>query len=206
MYKVPTSDAFQKKKHRICEHHEKEPNEQQSAQRPLNLQEKQYSQMLTSNTCAGSPRTNAPLHPDAPYPIGTTTLKPPTDEPMKFSVSIDPILVTGATCFNDTVRQQLANAQEDVTYLLDANRSLLTVNSGDANIYANMYEHVLQGKDKRATEQVEAFQALEETFRAERESFRLRINGLTENLQICEAKLRKTNRHLQHRYTRQARM
>jgi hypothetical protein len=108
-------------------------------------------------------------------------------------VSIDPSLVTGAACFNDTVRQQLANAQEEVTRLLDANRFLLTVNSFDANMYANMYEHVMQGKDKRATEQAEAFQALEEMFRAERESFRLHINGLTDNLQICEAKLRRFN-------------
>jgi hypothetical protein len=176
------------------------------AQIPLNLQEKQYAQILTSNTRAGSPGTTALLHPDDPDPIGTTTLKPPTDEPMEFSVSIDPSLVTGDVCFNDMVRQQLANAQEEVTCLLDANCFLLTVNSGDANMYANMYEHVLQGKDKRATEQAEAFQALEEMFRAERESFRLRINGLTDNLQIYGANLRRANRHLQHRYTRKATM
>jgi hypothetical protein len=91
---------------------------------------------------------------------------------------------------NDTIHQQLANAQAEVTCLLDANHFLLTVNSGDANMYANMYEHVLKGKDKRATEQVEAFQALEEMFRAERESSRLRINGFTDNLKIFEAKLR----------------
>jgi hypothetical protein len=149
-YKVPTSDEFKNKKHRMCEHHEKEQDEQQSAQRPLNLQEKQYAQILISNTRAGSPSTTAPLHPDAPDPIGTTTLKPPTYEPMEFSVSIDPSLVTGAACFNDTVHQQLVNAQEEVTRLLDANIFLLTVNSGDANMYANMcanmYEHVLQGK------------------------------------------------------------
>jgi hypothetical protein len=205
-YKVPTSDEFKKKKHRMCEHHEKEQDEQQSAQKPLNLQEKQYAQILTSNPRAGSPITTDPLHPDAPDPIGTTTLKPPTDEVMEFSVSIDPSLVTGAACFNDTVRQQLANAQEEVKRLLDANRFLLTVNSGDANMYANMYEHVLQGKDKRATEQADAFQALEEMVRAERNSFRLRIDGLTDNLQICEAKLRRANRHLQNRYTRQATM
>jgi hypothetical protein len=54
------------------------------------------------------------------------------------------------------VHQQLANAQEEVACLLDANHFLLTVNS----VYANMYEHVLQGKDKRATDQAEAFQAL----------------------------------------------
>jgi hypothetical protein len=119
---------------------------------------------------------------------------------MEFSVIIDPNLVTGAACFNDTVRQQVANAHEEVIHLLDANRFLLTVNSGDAN----MYEHVLQGKNKRAKEQAEEFQALEETFWAERESFRLRVNGLTYNLQICEEKLRRYNRHLQHRYTRQA--
>jgi hypothetical protein len=101
---------------------------------------------------------------------------------MQFSVSIDPRLVTGAACLNDTVRQQLANTQEEVTLLLDANRFFLTVNSGDANMYANMYEHVLQGKEKRATEQAEAFQALEEMFRSECESFHLRINGLTDNL------------------------
>jgi hypothetical protein len=209
-YKVPKSDEFNKKKHRMCEHHEKEQDEQQSAQIPLNLQEKQYAQMLTSNTVAGSPSTTAPLHPDAPDPIGTTTLKPPTDEHIDFSVSIDPSLVTGAACFNNTVRQQLADVQEEVTHLLDANRFLLTVNSGYANMYANMYakmyEYVLQGKDKRATEQSEAFQALEETFRAERESFRLCVNGLTDNLQICEAKLRRSNRHLQHRYTGQETM
>jgi hypothetical protein len=180
----------------MCERHEKEQDEQQSAQRPLNLQEKQYAQIITSHTRAGSPRTTDPLHPDAPDPNGTTTLKPPTDEPMEFSVSIDSSLVTGADCFNDTVRQRLANAQEEVTHLLDANRFLLTVNSGYANMYANMYEHVLQGKYKRATEQAEAFQALEEMFREERDSFRLRINGLTDNLQICEAKLRRANRHL----------
>jgi hypothetical protein len=104
---------------------------------------------------------------------------------MEFSVSIDPNLVTGAACFNNTVRQQLANAQEEVTRLLDANRFLLPVNSDDAN----MYEHVLQVKYKRATEQTEAFQGLEEMFWAERESLCLRINGLTD---------------LQHRYTRQA--
>jgi hypothetical protein len=188
----------------MCEHHEKEQDKQQSAQRPLNVQEKQYAQIFASNTRIGSPSTTYPLHPDAPDPIGTTTLKPPTDEPMEFNVSTGPILVTGADCFNDTVRQQLANAQEEVTRLLDANHFLLTVNSGDAYMYANMYEHVLKGKDKRATEQVEAFQALEEMFRAERESFRLRINGLTDNLKICEAKVRRANRHLQHRYTRQA--
>jgi hypothetical protein len=125
---------------------------------------------------------------------------------MEFSVSIDPSLVTGAACFNDTVRQQLANAQEEVTHLLDANRFLLTVNSGDSNMHANMYEHVLQGKYKRATEQAEAFQAVEEMFRAERESIRLHINGLTDNLQICEANLRRANRHLRHRYTRQGTM
>jgi 2-polyprenyl-6-methoxyphenol hydroxylase-like FAD-dependent oxidoreductase len=148
-YKVSTSDEFQKKKHRMCEHHQKEQDKQQSAQRPLNLHQKQYAQILTSNTRAGSPSTTTPLHPDAPDPIGTTTLKPPTDAPMDFSVSIDPSLVTGADCFNDTVRQQLASSQEEVTHLLDANLFLLTVNSGDAN----MYEHVLQGKDKRATKQ-----------------------------------------------------
>jgi hypothetical protein len=135
----------------MCEHREKEQDEQQSAQRPLNLQEKQYAQMLTSNTRAVSPRTTAPLHPDAPDPVDTTTLKPPTDEPMEFSVSIDPSLFTGAACFNDTVHQQLVNAQEEVTRLFEANRFLLTVNSGDANMYDNMYEHVLQGKYKRAT-------------------------------------------------------
>jgi hypothetical protein len=162
--------------------------------------------MLTSNTRAGSPSATAPLQHDGPDPIGTTTLKPLTYEPMEFSVSIDPSLVNGAACFNDTVRQQLVNAQEEVTRLLDATRFFLTVISGDANMYANMYEHVLQGKDKRATEQAEAFQALEETFRAERESFCLHINGLTDNLQICEAKLRRANRHLQHRYTMQATM
>jgi hypothetical protein len=117
---------------------------------------------------------------------------------MELSVSIDPRLVTGAVCFNDAVHQQLANAQEEVTHLLDANCFLLTVNSGDDN----MYYHVLQGKDKRATEKAESFQVLEEMFRAERESFRLRINGLTDNLQICQAKLRRANRHLKHRYTR----
>jgi TolA-binding protein len=159
-YKVPTSDEFKNKKHQMCEHHENEQEEQQSSQRPLNLQEKQYAQILTSNTRAGSPITTAPLQPDAPDTIGTNTLKPPTDKPMEFSVSIDPSLVTGAACFNDMVRQQFANAHEEVTRLLDANRFLLTVNSGDANMYANMYEHVLQGKYKRATEQVEAFQAL----------------------------------------------
>jgi hypothetical protein len=132
--------------------------------------------MLTSKTRAGSPSTTAPLHPDAPDPIGTTTLNPPTDEPMEFSVSIDPSIVTCAVCFNDMVGQQLANAQEEVTCLLDANRVLLNSNAVDANMHANMYEHFLQGKDKRATEQVEAFQALEEMFQAERESFRLRIN------------------------------
>jgi hypothetical protein len=205
-YKLPTSDEFKNKKHRICEHHEKEQDEQQSAQKPLNLQEKQYAHILISNTRAGSPITTAPLHPDAPDPIGASTLKPPKDEVMEFSVSIDPRLVTGAACSNDTVHQQLDNAQEEVTRLLDANRFLLTVNSGDANMYYNMYEHVLQGKYKRATEQAEAFQALEEMFRAERESFRLRINGLTYNQQICEAKLRRANRHVQHRYTRQATM
>jgi hypothetical protein len=62
---------------------------------------------------------------------------------MEFIVSIDPSLFTGAACFNDTVRQQLAHAQEEVTRLLDANRFLLTVNSGDANMYTNMYEHVM---------------------------------------------------------------
>jgi hypothetical protein len=133
----------------MCEHHEKEQDEQQSAQKPLNLQEKQYAQILTSNTCAGSPITTAPLHPDAPDPISTTTLKPPTDEVMGLSVVIDPSLVTGAACFNDMVRQQLANAQEEVKRHLDANRFLLTVNSGDASMYASMYEHVLQGKEKR---------------------------------------------------------
>jgi hypothetical protein len=56
------------------------------------------------------------------------TLKPPTDEPMEFSVSMDPHLVTCAACFNDTVLQQLANAQEEVTCPLNANRFLLTVN------------------------------------------------------------------------------
>jgi hypothetical protein len=85
---------------------------------------------------------------------------------MEFSVSIDQSIVTGADCFNDTVLQQLANAQEEVIRLLDANRFLLTVNSGDDNMYANMYHHVLQGKYKRATEQAETFQALEEMFRA----------------------------------------
>jgi hypothetical protein len=30
-YKVPTSDEFKKKKHQMCEHHEKEQDEQQSA-------------------------------------------------------------------------------------------------------------------------------------------------------------------------------
>jgi hypothetical protein len=79
---------------------------------------------------------------------------------MKFSVSIDPSLVTGDACFNNTVHQQLASAQEEVTRLLDANCFLLTVNSGDDIMYANMYEHVLQGKDKRATEKAEALQAL----------------------------------------------
>jgi hypothetical protein len=190
----------------MCEHHEKDQDKHQSAQRPLNLQEKQYTQILTSNTRAGIPSTTSRLHPDAPDPIGTITLKPPADEPMEFSVSTDPILVTGAACFNDTVHQQLANAQEEVTRLLDDNHFLLTVNSGDANMYANLYEHVLQGKYKRATEQADAFQALEEMFRAGRESLRLCINILTHNLQICEAKLRRANRHLQHRYTRQATM
>jgi hypothetical protein len=143
-YKVPTSDEFKKKKHWMCGHHEKEQDkQQQSAQRPLNLQKKQYAQILTSNTRAGRPSTTAPLHPDAPDPIGTTTLKPPTDETMEFSVSIDPSLVTGADCFNDRVRQQLANAQEEVIRLLDANRFLLTVNSGDANMYVKIYEHDL---------------------------------------------------------------
>jgi hypothetical protein len=178
------------------EHHEKEQDEQQAAQKLLNLQEKQYAQILTSNTRSGSPITTAPLNPDAPDPIVATTMKPPTDELMEFSVSIDPSLVTGAACFNDTVRQQLANAHEEVTRLLDANRFLLTVNAGDANMYANMYDNVLKGKDKIYTEQADAFQALEEMFRAERESFRLRIKGLTDNLQICEAKLRRANRHL----------
>jgi hypothetical protein len=159
-YKVPTCDEFKNKKHQMCEHHEKEQDKQQSAQRPLNIQEKQYAQIFTSDTCVGSPSTTAPLHPDAPDPNGTTTLNPPTDGPMEFSVSIGPSLVTGADCFNDTVRQHLANAQEEVIHLLDANHFLLTVNSGDANMYANMYEHVLKGKDKIATEQVEAFQAL----------------------------------------------
>jgi hypothetical protein len=144
----------------MCEHHEKDQDEKQSAQKPLNLQENQYAQILTSNARAGSPITTDPLHPDAPDPIGTTTLKPPTDEVMEFSVSIDPSLVTSAACFNDTVPQQLAYAQEEVTRLLDANRFLLTVNSGDANMYANMYEHFLQSKEKRATEQADAFQAL----------------------------------------------
>jgi hypothetical protein len=125
---------------------------------------------------------------------------------MELSVSIYPSLVTGAACFNDTVRQQLSNAQEEVKRLLDANRFLLTVSSGDANMYTNMYEHVLQGKDKRATEQADALQALEEMVRAERNSLRLRIDGLTDNLQICEAKLRRANRHLQNRYMRQATM
>jgi hypothetical protein len=39
-YKFPTYDEFKKKKHRMCEHHKKEQDEQQSAQRPLNLQGK----------------------------------------------------------------------------------------------------------------------------------------------------------------------
>jgi hypothetical protein len=166
-YKVPTSDKFKKKKHWRCEDHEIEQDKQQSVQRPLNLQEKQYAQILTSNTRAGSPSTTAPLHYDAPDPIA---LNPPTDEPMELSVIIDPSLVTGDACFNDTVRQQLENAQEEVKRLLDDNRVLLLgrtlnndaviVNSVDANMYANMYEHVLQGKDKRATEQAEAFQVL----------------------------------------------
>jgi hypothetical protein len=205
-YKVPKSDEFKKKKHRMCEHHENEQDEQQSAQKPLNLQEKQYAQIVTSNTRAGSPITTDTLYPDAPDPIYTTALKPPTDEVMEFSVSIDPSLVTGAACFNDTVCQQLANTQEEVTRLLDANRFLLTVNSGDAKMYASIYEHVLQGKEKRAADQAEASQALEEMFRAERKPFRLRINGLIDNLQICEANLRRSNRHLQHRDTRQATM
>jgi hypothetical protein len=42
-YKVPPSDEFKNKKHRMREHHENEQDEQQSAQRPLNLQEKQYA-------------------------------------------------------------------------------------------------------------------------------------------------------------------
>jgi hypothetical protein len=79
----------------MCEHNEKEQYKQQSAQRPLNVQEKQYAQIFTSKTGIGSPSTTAPLHPDAPDPIGTTTLKPPTDEVMEFSVSIDPLIVTG---------------------------------------------------------------------------------------------------------------
>jgi hypothetical protein len=79
MYKVPTSDEFKKKNHRMCENHVKEQDKQQSAQIPLNLQEKQYAQIITSNTRAGSPSATDPLHPDAPYPIGTTALKPPTD-------------------------------------------------------------------------------------------------------------------------------
>jgi hypothetical protein len=204
-YKVPTSCEF-KKQHRRCEDHENEQDEQQSAQRPLNLQERQYAQMLTSKTRAGIPITNSTLNPDAPCPIGTATLNPPTDELMEFSVSIDPRLANGTACFNDTVRQQLANTQEEVTHLLDANRVLLTANSVDANIYANMYEHVLKGKDTRAIDQAYAFQALEETFRAERESFHLHINGLTDNLKICKAKLRRANGHLQHRYKRQETM
>jgi hypothetical protein len=144
-YTVPTSDEFKKKKQRMCEHHEKEQDERQSAQTPLNLEEKQYAQILTSNTRAGSPSITDRLHPDARDPIGTTKLKPPTGETMEFSVSIDPSLVTGDACFNAMVRQKLNNAQEEVIRLLDVNRFFLTVNSVDHNMYDNMYEHVLQG-------------------------------------------------------------
>jgi hypothetical protein len=80
---------------------------------------------------------------------------------MEFGVNIEPILFTGAARFNDKVHQQLDNAQEEVKLLMDANCVLLlertlnndatTADSVDANMYATMYEHVLQGKDKRAT-------------------------------------------------------
>jgi hypothetical protein len=110
------------------------------------------------------------------------------------------------------VRQQLVDAQEEVKRLVDANRALLlerTLNNNAANtdsVDANMYEHFLQGKYKRAREQAEVLQVLEEKFRSESESFCLHINGITGNLQTSQEKLRRANLHLQNKYTRQAKI
>jgi hypothetical protein len=145
----------------------------------------------------GSP--TSPLHPEAPRPTPFTTpahgytdtinrppnppstrANPPFMNPTGVNVHVETGPIIGASCFNDAVRQQLKDAQEEVRILTEFNNFLLQersrleeIASGGADANAAMYARVLQENEKRAREQATRINEQEQQLEDQRNAFRL---------------------------------
>jgi hypothetical protein len=147
----------------------------------------------------GSP--TSPLHPEAPHLVPFTTpahgytdkinlpphppstrANPPFMNPTDVNVHVETGPIIGASCFNDAVRQQLKDEQEEVRILTESNHFLLQersrlgeISSGGADANASMYALVLQENEKRAREQATRINEQEQQLEDQRNAFRLRI-------------------------------
>jgi hypothetical protein len=118
-------------------------------------------------------------------------------------------LVTGDSCFNDRVHEQLEAAKEEVRHLTEANLQLeqdraLMDEADQGN--KGMLQYSVISQDKRGKEHAELIRLPEQEWTEERNAFRLRIDRLAKENKQSKLELQRTKRDLKNRYTTQARV